>query len=255
MKKLKVKDLWFSYSKTPVLKEINFSADKNDFVVVVGPNGSGKTTLIKCINKILNHKNGLVQVDNTSTKSMSQNEIARTIGYVPQRGYYTFTTTIFDIVLMGRKPYAGWKPTETDLQKTSAILEELKLGDIAMRNMHQLSGGQGQLSIIGRALNQEPDILLLDEPTSSLDIKHQIEVLNVLKGLTKKGMLVILAIHDLNLALRYCNKVIMMKAGEIFTQGGLEIINEKTVEAVYEIKVDLIKHNNDIIVIPKTNNH
>jgi iron complex transport system ATP-binding protein len=152
---------------------------------------------------------------------------------------------------MGRKPHMSWTPGEVDLQKTAQVIEQLHLNDLALINLDQLSGGQRQKVLIGRALAQDTPLLLLDEPTANLDLKHQLEVLELLKAQTQKRVTVIVAIHDLNLAARYSNKLIMLHQGMIFAAGGAEILNQPNIEAVYEVQVKLIRDNGRLLVIPE----
>ena len=149
---------------------------------LVGPNGSGKTTLIKCIDRILKPR-GSILLDGLELERMSRQEVARQIGYVPQSSSTPLATTVFDTVLMGRRPHISWRVADSDLDKVAEVLEKLHLEDLAMRDFAQLSGGQKQKVLIARALAQEPAVLLLDEPTSNLDMRHQLEVMEIVRDL------------------------------------------------------------------------
>ncbi|OKY77472.1 MAG: ABC-type cobalamin/Fe(3+)-siderophores transport system ATPase component [Candidatus Methanohalarchaeum thermophilum] len=155
---------------------------------------------------------------------------------------------------MGRKPYLGWRPNKKDKKIVSSILKAFDINDLAMRNLNELSGGQRQKVSLARALAQEPEILLLDEPTNNLDLKHQIEVLDITKQQIKNEMSAILAIHDLNLASRYCDKIIMLKEGKIYAKGGKEILKPQNIEKVYDIKVKTKQINGNTLIIPQSNN-
>jgi iron complex transport system ATP-binding protein len=152
---------------------------------------------------------------------------------------------------MGRKPHMSWTPGEVDLQKTAQVITQLRLDELALVHLDQLSGGQRQKVLIGRALAQDTPILLLDEPTANLDLKHQLEVLELLKKQTQKGITVMVAIHDLNLAARYSNKIVMLRQGAIFAAGGVEILNQPNIEAVYEVQVKIINVQGRLLVIPE----
>jgi len=144
-------------------------------------------------------------------------EIAKEMGYVPQTTARVFPATVFDTVLMGRRPHLGWKSSEEDIDKVLEVLELLGIMEFSMRDFNEISGGQQQKVLIARALAQEADVLLLDEPTSNLDIRHQLEVMDIMKGIVKKkGISAIVAIHDLNLASRYTDRLLMMNGGRIF---------------------------------------
>jgi len=167
---LKVNDIEFRYNSHPVLQDVSFSVSPGSIVGVLGVNGAGKSTLLKCINRILKPDSGCVLIDNSNVCSMSRSDIARRIGYVPQR-HEGDQLTVFDTVLLGRRPYIEWSVTKRDLEIVSRIIGLMRLEDMALRPVSQLSGGESQKVVLARALAQEPDILLLDEPTSSLDLR------------------------------------------------------------------------------------
>lgn len=249
--KISISNISFSYNGTPTLSDIGFDIEKGDLVALVGPNGSGKSTLIKCINGILKPHQGTILINEKSLSGFTPGQLAQEMAYIPQNENRNASMNVFDMVLLGRKPYINWKPSEHDLAITGEIIEALHIGQLAMRPFNKLSGGQQQTVYIARALAQEPDILLLDEPTSNLDMQHQLEVLELLKNFTRKGLTVIIALHDINLAVRYANKMMMLKTGHVFAAGTTEIINEPNIENLFGIKVKIIKDDGDLFVIPK----
>jgi len=249
--KLKINGLQFSYNSTPVLENVSLGVKKGEMLTIIGPNASGKTTLLKCINNILKPQNGTILIDEKSLGGLSMREIARKIGHVPQSGADSFPTTVFDTVLMGRKPHGGWKPSEKDLETVSNTISRLDLENIALRNISEISGGQKQKVLIARALAQNPDILLLDEPTSSLDLKHQLEVLDVVNKQTENGISVVMTMHDLNLAARYSNKILMLKDGKIFAAGNVDVLNPKNIESVFGVKVDIVEKSDGLMIVPE----
>ncbi len=251
MVKIEIQNLEFRYNGITVLKNINENIDKGEFVGVVGPNGSGKSTLLRCLDCILKPHHGQIFLNGKNIRKLSRNALAGQIAYVPQKESNTFPSTVFDTVLMGRKPHINWMPMKNDLETASKVIEMLDLTDIAFKDINQLSGGQRQRVFIARALAQQPEVLLLDEPTANLDLRHQMEVMNILKSLTNKDITIIIAIHDLNMALQYCNKLIMLKGGEIFAKGAKDIITTDTIEKLYDIKVNIIKENGRIFIIPE----
>ncbi len=248
--KITIQDIEFSYNGIPALESINSRFEKGDFVALIGPNGSGKSTLIKCIDGILKIKKGAVLIDEKILHSYSPEELAKEIAYVPQNESRNTALRVFDIVLLGRKPYVNWKPAKKDLSITADILAMLHLEHIAMKDFNKLSGGQQQSVYIARALAQEPEILLLDEPTANLDIKHQVEVMEILKTLSGKGITIIIAMHDMNLAVRYATKMVMLKEGRIFACGGRENISEEMLEKLYDIKVKIFRDNENLFIVP-----
>jgi iron complex transport system ATP-binding protein len=243
--KLKVNNVEFSYNSTPVLENISMELDRSEILGVVGPNGAGKSTLIRCINRILKPQHGSILLEGQEIKQMSMMEIAKKLGYVPQTASHTFPATVFDTVLMGRRPHIGWRSSKKDVKNVVEVLKLMEIEDLAMRDFNELSGGQQQKVLIARALAQEASTLLLDEPTSNLDIQHQLEVMEIIKDLVaKKGISVIMAVHDLNLASRYTNRVLIMKAGKIFDAGSpYEVLTPENIRSVYNVEAEVINSN------------
>ena len=249
---IKVEELNFSYGEGPnVLKNVSFQLHKNEVLGVVGPNGSGKSTLLKSINGILKVNSGTIKLNGQSIQNLSRNEIAKIIGYVPQNEEKEFPSTVFDTILLGRRPYITWKPTSKDLKIVSDIIDLLDLRELSMRDVNQLSGGQKQKVMVGRSLAQEPDILLLDEPTSDLDLRHQLEVLKIIEDQVSNEKSAILAIHDLNLASRFCDKILILDDGEVYDFGGTEVLSRENIESVYGVKVTIKSHLGRSLVVPE----
>jgi iron complex transport system ATP-binding protein len=241
--RLTINDLSFSYGSSPVLKGVDLAVELGEVLGIVGPNGSGKSTLLKCINRILKTKHNTVFVDGKDINKLNLKELSKIMGYVPQSSVSVFPFTVFDIVMMGRTPYIHWSPSEQDYKIIAETLDFLGLNELAMRHFNELSGGEQQKVMIARALAQQPKILLLDEPTSNLDIKHQLEILYILKNLAQsKYCSIVMAIHDLNIASRFSDKMLMLKKGCIFAAGTPEnVLTEENIEAVYGIKAQVTK--------------
>jgi len=235
--KLVINNLSFSYAGHPILKDVEFAVDAGEVLSIVGPNGSGKSTLLKCINRILKTKQKTVFIDNLDVSKINYRELSKLIGYVPQSSTSTFSFTVFDMILMGRRPYITWNLSERDSDIVAETMDFLGIGELAKRHFNELSGGEQQKVIIARALAQEPKTLLLDEPTSSLDIRHQLEILCMVRNLTQDGSRsVVVTMHDLNLASRFSDRMLMLQKGEIFACGTpREVITEENIKAVYGI--------------------
>ncbi|WP_448590202.1 ABC transporter ATP-binding protein [Thermodesulfobium sp.] len=235
---IQINGISFSYNSVDVLKDVNFHIDKGDLIAILGNNGVGKSTLLKCINRILKPKFGTILIEGQDTKKLGS-EIAKKVSYVSQRNQAT-RLTVFDAVLLGRKPYVKWDISKRDLEITKCVIEMFSLQEIAMRFVDELSGGELQKVIVARALVQEPSLILLDEPTNNLDIKSQIEVMNIVKQIVQSNEIsCLMAIHDINLALRFIDKFILMKDGKIFSSGGLEIITEENFSETFGVNIKI----------------
>ncbi len=228
-----------------VLRDISFEAEAGEFIGIIGPNGSGKTTLLRTIAKILMPRRGVIYVDGKNVAEMSVRELAKIIAVVPQNFQTNFDFKVEDVVLMGRTPHLGRFELESERDFEIALKAMRTVGCeyLIGRSVGELSGGELQKVIIARALAQEPKILLLDEPTAHLDINHQIEIMNLLRELADSGVLVIAVIHDVNLALQFCSKLILMKDGKIVAIGK----PEEVVEAIRDVfDIDVIVRRNPI---------
>jgi iron complex transport system ATP-binding protein len=250
--KLSVKDISFNYNSTEALRHISLDVGDGQVVSIVGPNGSGKSTLIKCIDRILTPSSGSILVDREDIMRMSRMQLAQRIAYVPQNSLRVFPNSVFEVVLMGRRPHLAWKGNEDDEQIVWAVLRLLGLEDFALASFNELSGGQQQKVLIARALAQEAGVILLDEPTSNLDIWHQIDVMDILRTLVRKqGLTAIIAIHDLNIAARYSDMVVMMKRGKIIAAGKPgNVFNGETLESVYGIRANVRTADDIPYIIP-----
>lgn len=240
--KLNISGLEFNYSSSPILRDINMELAPSEVLGIVGPNGAGKSTLLKCINRILKPTDGCILLDGRDMNDMNQMELARSIAYVPQASSTIFPATVLDTVLMGRRPHINWRSCERDVQKVLGILKLMNIEDLALRDVNELSGGQQQRVVIARALAQEPKIILLDEPTSNLDVRHQLEVMETLSSLVdRQGISAIMAVHDLNLASRFSDRLLIMKKGMIINAGTpLEVLTPENISSVYGIESEIV---------------
>ncbi|HOT06977.1 MAG: Cobalamin import ATP-binding protein BtuD [Methanosaeta sp. PtaB.Bin039] len=252
MIKLQAKEIVFGYDSNPVLDSVSFEIAPSKLVTIVGPNGSGKSTLIKCINKIVSPQGGSILIDRREVAKMTRMEVARYLSYVPQSSVRIFPTNVFDTILMGRRPHIGWLGSERDEEKVWDVLQLLNIERLAMNNFSELSGGQQQKVLIARALVQEAEVMLLDEPTSNLDIWHQLDVMNIIRDVVKKKEITaIMALHDLNLASYYSDRIIMMKRGKIVAVGDPHsVITEENIASVYRVQAAVRKLSDRPMIMP-----
>jgi len=239
---LELKNITCGYASGFTLEDISFRLKKREFLGIVGPNGSGKTTLIKAITKLLPAKKGEIILDEINIDEMRFKEIARKIAVVPQSFNIQFDMSVEEFIFIGRIPHKNAfqfleeKKDEEIVDNAMELTETLQLKE---RLLSSLSGGEIQRAAIARALVQQPQILLLDEPTSHLDIGHQIKILDLLRKLNKENSLTIAAIfHDLNLASEYCSKLLLLKNGKTFSFGvPEEVLTYQSLEEVYNTPV------------------
>lgn len=262
MNMLEIKNLGFGYNSERVLKDISFNIKKGEFVSIIGPNGSGKSTLLKTLNGLYKIDNGTILLDGKELNKYKSRDMARSIALVPQDTNVSYEFTVEEIVMMGRHPYKGRFDRE-DEDDLNIIYESMRLTNtfnLKERLITEISGGERQRVFIARALAQKSSVILLDEPTSHLDINHQMDVLNLLRDLNKEqGITIVLVIHDINLAARYSDWIILLKNGVILGKGTPnEVITSENVEMTYDIKVavDINKYTNSPYLTPieKTKN-
>lgn len=250
---IEVKDISFSYGhgERVILDKVGFTLQPGQCMAILGNNGVGKSTLLKCMDRILKPSSGSVVIDGIDVLSVSRLELAKKLAYVPQSCNASHTM-VFDAVLLGRKPYIKWDVSEKDKQIVSEILIQFELEEYKARYMNELSGGEMQKVLLARAVAQQPQFLLLDEPTSNLDPYNQHEMLKIMQDLARtKNIAVAIVIHDLNLALRYCDRFLFLKDSHVYSFGGMETVTSETIEAVYGMKADIIEHHGKKIVVPE----
>jgi iron complex transport system ATP-binding protein len=249
---LDVSSVEFSYGERKIIDDISFQAEGNRIISILGPNGVGKTTLIKCLCNFLKPQNGKVTIDGQDISLLPSRELAKYIGYVPQR-VSTNRSTVFDSALIGRRPYIEWSTTKRDLEITWNVLDALGIADLSLRYIDEISGGELQKVQIARAIIQEPEVLILDEPTNNLDIANQHITMNtIIDAVRSRGMCTIMTMHDINLAVHYSDDLMFLKNGKIYAYGSNEIINEDLIREVYGIESDVIMHKGIPFVIPHT---
>lgn len=248
---ISIQNINFSYgSGKNILENISFDIPTGSCVAILGNNGAGKSTLIKCLNRINPVKGGAVLIDGADALKMGRLELAQNIAYVAQKNEAA-RTTVYDAILLGRKPYIKWDTTKEDRDIVNNIIDQMGLGDYILRYCDELSGGEAQKVMLARALAQQPKFLLLDEPTSNLDPRNQYEMMRMVRKVAVEQQIsAAIVIHDLNLALRYCDRFLFIKNANVYDYGGVEIMTPETIEAVYEIHVHIHDHNGVKVVIP-----
>ncbi|HOP09722.1 MAG TPA: heme ABC transporter ATP-binding protein, partial [Candidatus Methanofastidiosa archaeon] len=243
---LSIDDIRFGYNDKEILNKIGFTSHHGEMLALLGPNGSGKTTLLKLLSKILCPESGVIRLGETDINEIPQKELAKEMAVIPQSFDTTFSFTAYEIVMMGRTPYVPrfGSEKENDFDVVERAMKRTDTWHLKDSLFFNLSGGEKQRVIIARALAQEPHILLLDEPTSSLDINHQLEILSTVRSLVKEeNMLVIAAFHDLNMAAKYFDRIVLLHKGSIFAQGTPEeVLTEDNIREVYGVDT-IVKRN------------
>jgi iron complex transport system ATP-binding protein len=221
---IELDDVSLSYGDVEVLSGVNFTVERGEFVALVGPNGAGKTTLLRTVNGVLDPDDGPVSIDDEPVRSLSAREISRKVATVPQDTHVGFSFTAEQVVEMGRTPHRSRLDWSDDANPVDAALERTETEQLRDRAVDELSGGERQRVLLARALAQEPSALLLDEPTASLDINHQIRVLDLVADLVNEGRAALAAIHDLDLAARFCDRLLLLYDGVIRAAGSPETV-------------------------------
>ena len=247
---LSVKELEFSYGNNRVLEEISFEASSNEIISILGKNGAGKTTLLKCLLKILRPQKGSIDIRGKDIFEMSGRELSKHVAYVPQSSPPTMTT-VFDSVLLGRKPYIEFSAGKSDIEKTSQMIIDMDLSSISQKYVDRISGGEFQKVQIARALVQEPEILVLDEPTSNLDIANQHKTMCMIEeNVRSRNVCAIMTMHDINLAVLYSDRFIFMNGGKIEAFGNKDIISKDLIRRVYDMDCEILDHHGVPFIMP-----
>ena len=246
-----------SYAYTPpemALEDVSFSIPAGRFCGIIGPNGSGKTTLLKCISGYFTPCSGDVLIEGKNVRDLSTREIARRMALVQQHASLEYDFTVMEIVLTGRNPHLKRLQSESqqDYDIANSALQKAGIPHLKDRLVTSLSGGEWQMMILARALCQQADIMLLDEPVTGLDIRHQVDVLTTVRRLAaEQGISVVCVLHDLNLALSFCEQLILLKNGRVYAQGTPEdVLQQRHLEYVYETKINIIKQDGKTFILP-----
>ena len=240
---VRVRDLGFRWGKKTVLDEISFTIISGQIVAILGKNGAGKTTLIKCLNRVQTPQNGKVEICSKDISRQSLIELSKSVSYVPQSVKTSFPMDVFDVLLLGRRPHISWMTSSEDLEAVSETLRKFGLEDLAFRRFDRLSGGERQRVIIAKAVVQNPRVYLLDEPTSDLDLQHQLLVMETVTDIIRNSdgsKSVIFAIHDINIAARFSDRVILLHEGRILADGTpSEVITRSNIATVFGVDSEI----------------
>ena len=247
---IEAKGICFHYKNYPVvLQNVDFQAEDGHFLAILGNNGAGKSTLLKCMNGILKPDAGSLLLDGEDLLTMPHRQVAQRVAFVAQTVAST-QMTVHDMVMLGRRPYMGWSFSREDHDIVHAAMARLGLMDMRGRFLNQLSGGERQKVMLARALAQQPRLLLLDEPTSALDIRNQYQVLKIVGELCRtEGLTAVVVIHDLTLALRFCDRFLLMRGGQVYRCGGLEVLDKTALREVYGVDAEPVVVNGRHIVL------
>ena len=234
------------YGPRPVLREINLNVRRSEVMALIGPNGAGKTTLIRAVSGELKPSAGQVRLLGSDIANLPTAQRARRLAVVPQARNLPDAFTAWQTVMMGRTPYLGWlgSPGQKDSARVRWALERTASEDLAERPMGELSGGEQQRILLARALAQDTPILLLDEPTAHLDLRHQSGLLNLVRELAQEhGLAVLMALHDLNLVALYADQVALLSEGRLFAQGSPnEVLTPAHLMAAYQVSLSVVAH-------------
>lgn len=239
MKLLSAEKISVTIDRQPILRGISLDAYAGEFIGLIGPNGGGKSTLIRTLTGFVRPTSGRIEIAGKLVADYSHNHLARMISYVPQQTTVDYDFSVQEIVLMGRHPYLSRFGTENlqDYKITYQAMQETGITHLATRTASSLSGGQQQMMFIAKAIAQEPQLLLLDEPVSALDIRYQLQVLELVRRLADdSGLTVIAALHDLNLASRYCDRLVLLRDGKWIASGPPEeVLTPQTIHRAYDV--------------------
>jgi cobalamin transport system ATP-binding protein len=237
---LEARNLSFSYGESVVVDDVSFRLAPGEMLGIVGPNGSGKSTLVRLLSGVLAPESGEVRLRGRPLASYSRRQLGQAIAVVPQDTVIEFPFSVTEVVLMGRAPHLGGFAFEgdRDVEVAHAAMERTGVLHLAHRSIHELSGGERQRVVLARALAQEATLMLLDEPGAFLDIRHAVEIYDLLQDLQREGRSIITVLHDLNLAALYCDRVALLKAGRLFRLGTpADVITYPVLTEVYETEV------------------
>jgi len=246
---IKTQNLHYSSKTKQILKDITITSKDGDIIAIIGPNGAGKSTLLKLLRKFILKTSGEIHLAQKKIEEYNNTQLSKSIAYLPQTTK-AVACSVEDSILLGRKPHMKFFPKKEDYQKCEEIIKELHLSKFKKKNIVNLSGGELQKVLIARSLVQEGDILFLDEPINHLDIKNQLEIMDITKKMTQQKKLnTFVVLHDLNLAFKYANKILLLKNGENIFFGKKKKLTQEILSKAYEIPLNLIDFKGEKKVI------
>ncbi len=250
--RMSVRNLVQGYGSKTILDDLSFDVDTGEVLALLGPNGSGKSTLIKTICNIMEPRSGRILIDETPIEDIDITDLAKIVSYVPQSTAAATYTTVMDTVLLGRKPYVTWSYRQKDIDYALDAMKAMRIIGYSSRDVSDLSGGQRQRVFLARSLAQCPSFFIFDEPTSALDLKHQMNTMIKMREVVHdKGAGMVIALHDINLAMNYSDKVLMLKNGKIFAYGTPdETITEENILAVYGVESRIMEAEGRRFILP-----
>lgn len=249
---IKIENLSLGYSKKTILEKINLTIEKEKITIFLGQNGSGKTTLMSAINGLIRPREGQIFIDEKDLSCLSRKEVAKKIATVSQLHQFGFDYTAYEMVLMGRSAHIGYMPEKADREKAEEALDLIGISHLKEQQVNKISGGERQLVMIARAIAQDTSIILLDEPTSYLDLKNQLKILQLIKYInTKKKVTCVITLHDPNQALMCGDQVVMFHQGAIETGETRSMITDEKILAVYGVNAQVIDVGEESFVVPK----
>lgn len=250
--RMSVRNLVQGYGSKTILDGLSFDVDTGEVLALLGPNGSGKSTLIKTICNIMEPRSGQILIDETPIEDIDITDLAKIVSYVPQSTAAATYTTVMDTVLLGRKPYVTWSYRQKDIDYALDAMKAMRIIGYSSRDVSDLSGGQRQRVFLARSLAQCPSFFIFDEPTSALDLKHQMNTMIKMREVVHdKGAGMVIALHDINLAMNYSDKVLMLKNGKIFAYGTPdETITEENIRAVYGVESRIMEAEGRRFILP-----
>ena len=248
---IKLEEVTIKYQKQTILKKVNLNIEKGIITTFLGPNGSGKTSLMSCINRTIKPTQGNIYINGINIGGLNSKTLAKIVATVPQLYNYNFNFSVFDMVLLGRAPHIGYMPQKEDSDKVEEAICHIGIEHLKNKEFNKLSGGERQLVMIARAIVQNAEVILLDEPTSYLDLKNQLKVLSMVKEINStKKVTCIMTLHDPNHALMYSDKIVLFHNGAVETGDIDSMINAKNIFDIYGVRAEVMNINNKKYVIP-----
>lgn len=245
MNAIELRSVGFGYTADRLFSDFSLAIAEHEFFGVIGPNGSGKTTLLRLLARLLVPQAGEIEITGKPLDAYSHRGLARLLGFMPQENHFAFDFSVEEVVLMGRNPFLGrfQRPGKLDLDRVRAAMEFTDTWTLRAKSINEVSGGERQRVVLARTLTQEPRILLLDEPTSHLDIHHQLSILQILRRLNRQGITIVVNLHDLNLASLACSRLLLLHEGRpVACDSPEQVLKPELIRRTYGIEPIIERH-------------